>query len=199
MSWGGSLSGIVEKQQRGCWTEGEKKGVIKCVWRQKGADGTEPCKDFSFTLSEMKSIEVVRTVWYDLKPQLNRSTLADISGLNFKVARVEIGRWVMGRMTIPLFAKNNPGQCVLIHLWMPLSLKSSKCLSSEISYVITLRDHTIAIMQLSDKDAMRQANSNEGEIIWFKVCLRWSPQDFWWLGCGSSEKEWRWGLWGSNI
>lgn len=121
ISWGGSLPGIVEKQQQSCWRDVGKKGVRKFAWRQKGADGTEPCKDFSFTLSEMKSIEVVRTVWYDLKPPLNRALWLIVSGLNFKVARIKIGRWVMGRMTIPLFAKNNPGQCVLIHLWMPLS------------------------------------------------------------------------------
>lgn len=53
---------MVKKQQKSCWREGEKKGDRKCVWRQKGADGTELCKDFSFTLSEMESIEVVRIV-----------------------------------------------------------------------------------------------------------------------------------------
>lgn len=59
---------------------------------RKGADGTEPRKDFGSTLGKMKSIEGVKTVCYNLKLQLNRDTLADILGLNFKIARVETGR-----------------------------------------------------------------------------------------------------------
>lgn len=59
---------------------------------QKWADGSETGKDFGFALSEMKSIEGFITVWYDLKLKLNRGTLADMSGFDFKAVRVETGR-----------------------------------------------------------------------------------------------------------
>ena len=81
--------------------EAEEESNRNYGWR---ATGEQMVKDLgrtlAFILREMKPSKVVRRVWSDLKLDLNRDILANVWGFDFKIARVERGKWVKRRVTV---------------------------------------------------------------------------------------------------